>query len=118
MVKFFEDLRNIVCFSLGSGNSLITNNEVICLIETYIIVLSKRDLINVFCYNIIYDADLKYWSEPSFKKNFLSSSRNLVDISAVLLYIFAQALIKRLCLMNIKILKKVKMMCYCENFIE
>ena len=69
-------------------------------------------------YNIIYDADLKYWSEPWFKKHYLSSSRNLVDISAVLLYIFTQAPIKRLCQMNIEILKKVIMMCYCKNFNE
>ena len=68
-------------------------------------------------YNIIYDADLKYWSEPWFKKHF-SPSRNLVDISAVLLYIFTQEPIKRLCQMNIEILKKVKMMRYCENFNE
>ena len=42
-------LRNNVCFSLGIGNSLITNNEVICLIQKYIIVLSKSDLISVLC---------------------------------------------------------------------
>ena len=50
---------------------------------------------------------LKYWSDPWFKKH-SSASRNLVDISAVLLYVITQAPMKRLRQMNIEILKNQK----------
>ena len=50
---------------------------------------------------------LKYWSEPWFKKH-SSTSRNLVDISAVLLYVISQAPMKRLRQMNIEILENKK----------
>ena len=50
---------------------------------------------------------LKYWSEPCFKKH-SSTSRDLVDISAVLLYVITQAPMKRLRQMNIEILENQK----------
>ena len=69
--------------------------------QVFFYIIWNASRLSIFLYY------LKYWSEPLFKK-YSSTSRNLVDISAVLLYVFSQATITRLRQMNIKILKNWK----------